>query len=68
MLSSVFRKPKDHIVESEKSGLFYEIPCRDCDAVYIEEIGRSLKSRKREHFDAVKRMDVKKSALCQNIS
>ena len=60
MLSSVFRKPKDRIVESEKSGLVYEIPCRDCDAVYIGETGRSLKTRKREHFDAVKRMDVKK--------
>ena len=36
-------------------------------AVYIGETGRSLKTRKREHFDAVKRMDVKKSALCQHI-
>ena len=54
-------------MESEKSGLVYEIPCRDCDAVYIGETGRSLKTRKREHFDAVKRMDVKKSALCQHI-
>ena len=46
MLSSVFRKPKDRIVESEKSGLVYEIPCRDCDAVYIGETGRSLKNQK----------------------
>ena len=41
MLSTVFRKPKDRIVESEKSGLMYEIPGRDCDAVYIGETGRS---------------------------
>ena len=39
MLSSVFRKPKDRIVESEKSELVYEIPCRDCDAVYIRGLG-----------------------------
>ena len=44
------------------------IPCRDCDAVYIGETGRSLKTRKREHFDAVKRMNVKKFALCQHIA
>ena len=49
-------------MEFEKSGLAYKIPCRDCDAVYIGETGRSLKTRKREHFNAVKRMDVKKSA------
>ena len=31
------------------------------------ETWRNLKTRKREHFDAVKRMDVKKSALYQHI-
>ena len=55
-------------MESEKSGLVYEIPCRDCDAVYIVETGRSIKTRKREHFDAVKKMDTNKSALCQHIA
>ena len=39
----------------------------DCDAVYIGETVRSSKSRKREYFGAVKRMDIKKSALCQHI-
>ena len=67
MLSSDVRKPKDRIVESEKSGLVYETSCRDCDAVYIGEIGFSLKTRKREHFNAVKKMDVKQSALCLHI-
>ena len=66
MLSSAFREPKDSFVESEKIGLVYEIPC-DCDAVYIGETGRSLKTRKFEHFEAVKRMDVTKSTLCQHI-
>ena len=67
MLPSVFRKPKDRIVESEKSGLVYEIPCRDCDAGCSGETGRSSKTRKREYFDAVKRMDVK-NPLYANIS
>ena len=43
----------------------YEISCRDCDALYITEAGSTLKTRKLEHFDAVKKMDVKKFALCQ---
>ena len=69
MLSSVFAnlRSKNCIVESEKSELEYEIPCRDCDAVDIGETGRSLKTRKREHFDQVKKMDIKKYALCQHI-
>ena len=54
-------------MESEKSGLVYQIPSRDCDVEYIRETGRSLKTRKHEHFDPVKRMVVKKSSLCQHI-
>ena len=30
--------------------------------------GRSLETRKREHIDAVKNFDVKKSALCQHVA
>ena len=41
-LSSVFRKPKDVTCDEKKCGLVYEIPCRDCDAVYVGETGRSL--------------------------
>ena len=67
MLSNVFRKSKDRIVESKKSGRMYEIPRRNCDAVYIGKTGCSLKTKKRKHFDAVKRVDVKKSAICQHI-
>ena len=63
----LYIEKRDGSEESEKSGLVYESPCRDCDAVCIGEIGRSLKTRKREHFDAVKRMDVEKSALCQHV-
>jgi len=48
------RKPKDVVSDSDKKGLVYEIPCRDCDAVYIRETGRSLKTRKQEHMEAVK--------------
>ena len=54
-------------MESEKSGLAYEILCGYWDAVYIGQTGFSLKTRKREDFDAVIRMDVKKSALCQHV-
>ena len=47
----------------KKSGFAHKIPWRDCNAVYIGETERSLKTRKREHFEAFKTMDMKKSAL-----
>ena len=62
-LSSVFRKPKDVICDEKKCGLVYEIPCCDCDAVYVGETERSLSTRKKKHVKAVKEMNLQKSAL-----
>ena len=36
-LSSKFPKPKDCVLDHEKSGLVYQISSCDCDAVYIGE-------------------------------
>ena len=42
----------------------HEISCRDCNAVDKGETGRSVRTRKREHVDAV---NTKNSALSQNV-
>ena len=36
--------------------------------MYIGETGRSLETRKREHIDAMKNFDLKKSALRQHVA
>ena len=41
VLSNIFCKPIDQVLDKEKSGHIYQISCRDCDAVYIGETGRS---------------------------
>ena len=51
----------------QKRGLAYQISCRDCNAVYVGETGRSVRTRKREHADAVKTFNTKKSALSQHV-
>ena len=51
----------------EKRGLVYQISCRDCDAIYIGEMGHSVKTKKREHVCAVRNFDPEKSALCQPV-
>ena len=43
------------------------ISCRDCNAVYVGETGRSVRTRKWEHVDAVKTFNTKKSALSQHV-
>ena len=66
-LSSLFRKPKDVINFEQKRGLVCQISCRDCNAVYVGETERSIRTRKREHADAVKTFNTKKSALSQHV-
>ena len=54
-LSSVFRKPEDVVCDEKKCGLVYEIPCRDCDAVYVGETGRILNTRKKRTREGCER-------------
>ena len=63
MLSSLFRKPKYAINFGQKRDLLFQISCRDCNAVYVGKTGRGVRTRKREHADAVKTFNTKKSTL-----
>ena len=53
-LSSLFPKPKDVIDFKQKHSLVYQISCRDHNAVNVGETGRSVRTRKQEHVNAVK--------------
>ena len=56
---------KDKTNHNEKSNLVYEVPCQNCAFVYIRQIKRDLKSRIKEHQQAIKFPWPEKSALCQ---
>ena len=38
----------------DKKGVIYEVPCAECNCVYVGETGRSLEVRLKEHRYAVK--------------
>ena len=44
--------------DKKKKGVVYEVPCRDCDSVYIGETSRTLEKRLSEHKNAVKKHDT----------
>ena len=52
-------KVKTAVEEEKKKGVVYEVPCGECDQVYIIETGRNLKERLKEHQYAVKKKDLK---------
>ena len=60
-LRRILSHPKDRISD-DKSSIVYKINCRDCDASYVGEMGRALKTRMLEHCRAVEKMDFSVSA------
>ena len=50
---------KDPQPEWKKKGVVYQVPCAECESVYIGETGRKLEKRISEHKGAVKRHNVK---------
>lgn len=46
--------------------MVYQVPCHDCDFIYIGQTKRSLKSRLDEHKRSIKYQRPEKSALCQH--
>ncbi|XP_057291948.1 uncharacterized protein LOC130614539 [Hydractinia symbiolongicarpus] len=65
-LRSTLSKPKDKINLEEQNNVVYEIPCKDCDAVYIGETKRKFKQRVQEHMRAVRNGDVKKNEIADH--
>ena len=51
---------KDKINKFDQCSVVYKIPCLDCTGVYIDETGRSSKTRRKEH-----RRDVKPDIVAQ---
>ena len=46
---------KNMIPPERKKGVVYEVPCKDCEHVYIGETGRTLEKKILEHKFAVRR-------------
>ena len=49
-LQQQFPSLKHRPTMEEQTNIIYKIPCKDCSWSYIGETGRSLKTRKSEHF------------------
>ena len=49
--------PKDKRPPHDTAGVVYEIPCKDCDKVYVGETGRRFGVREREHKKDVEQLE-----------
>ena len=59
--------PKDPITTDEITCVVYEVPCKDCDFVYVGQTKRDLNSRFKEHQRAIKQQKPENSASCEHV-
>ena len=57
-LRSTLMKVKQPRDDKKKKGVVYEVPCGECDSVYIDETSRTLEKCLSEHKNAVKKHDT----------
>ena len=65
-LSNIFGLPEDPVEQSKKCGVVYEVPCGDCDRVYVGQAGNSLETRLKQHQAACRLFQTEKSALAEH--
>ena len=65
-LRRILSHPKDRVPDDDRSNVVYKISCRDCDASYVGETKRALKTRVSEHRRAVEKMDFLGSTLAEH--
>ena len=65
-IGQILPSPKDPHNPEEKGCVVSQVPCSDCNFVYIGQTKRDLKSRLAEHKLAIKNQEPEKSALCEH--
>ena len=53
-LRSLLSKPKDPIPKEDRSNAVYQLNCKDCEAVYVEETKQTGNIRAEEHITVIK--------------
>ena len=64
-IGQILPSAKDPHSLEEKSCVVYQVPCSDCNFVYIGRTKRDLKSRLAEHKLAIKNHEPEKSVLSE---
>ena len=59
--------PKDPITTDEITCVVYEVPCKDCDFVYVSQTKTRPKLPLKEHQRAIKEQKPENSASCEHV-
>ena len=65
-LSNILVHPKDLVPPDQRKGVVYQIPCADCDMMYVGQTGHTLQVHRKEHLRALTNADPQTSALAEH--
>ena len=65
-LKQILVRPKDKSTDGEKSGVVYQINCKDCEASYIGQTGRNFQVRLKEHKRATEKGNILESGIAEH--
>jgi len=65
-LSNIVRVQKDYIEHSHRNNVVYKINCKDCEASYVGQTKRQIRTRMKEHYNNIKTDKSKHSVLTEH--
>jgi len=66
-IDNIIKVHKDHTEHNCKNNIVYKIHCKNCDASYVGQTKRQLKTRAKEHFNNIKLDESRHSVITQHI-
>jgi len=62
----IIKGHKDNIPKLSQMNVVYKLSCRDCDASYVGQTGRTLKTRISEHRNHINRNTTTQSVITEH--
>jgi len=66
-LDKIVKVQKDYTEHSHKNNVVYKINCKNCDASYVGQTKRQIRTRKKEHHNNIKADKSKHSVITEHI-
>jgi len=66
-LDKIIRVQKDRTEHAQKNNVVYKINCNNCEATYVGQTKRQIKTRVKEHYNNIKSDKSKHSVISEHI-
>jgi len=66
-LNNIIRVQKDQVEHPQRNNVVYKIICKNCDASYVGQTKRQIRTRIKEHYNNIKLDKLKHSVITEHI-